>query len=76
MSPEGIAVIIAASANAAGVIVAVGQLSQKLTDVRDDMREIRNAIQNCLALVILQGQRSAHQPGDSPRESDPAHGAG
>jgi len=52
-SAADIAVLIAAGANAAGVLLGVGAISQKLTDVRDDMRQIRQDIQSCLQTLVL-----------------------
>lgn len=48
-----IAIIIAAAANAAGVLVGVGKLNQHLTDVRDDMRALRHDVQSCLQTMLL-----------------------
>ena len=66
MTPEGIAILIAAAANAATVILGVGKLQQKLDDVRDDIREIRTSIQNCLQALVA----DRPQP-PRPRSPDP-----
>lgn len=59
MTATDIAIIIAAGANAAGVLIGVGALNQKLTDVRDDMRALRSDVQNALQTLLL-----THKPGN------------
>lgn len=51
-APE-ITIIIAAAANAAGIIVGLGQLKQSLSDIRDDIRAQRTELQSCLQTLLL-----------------------
>ena len=53
MSATDIAIIVAAGANAAGVIIGLGQLRQSLDDVRDDIREMRASLQAFLQAMAL-----------------------
>jgi len=69
MTPEGIAILIAAAANAATVILGVGKLQQKLDDVRDDMREIRTSIQNCLQALVADRPQTARPRSPDPEQS-------
>jgi hypothetical protein len=60
MSATDIAIIIAAGANAAGVIIGLGQLRQSLADVRDDIREMRASLQAFLQAMALK-QPPSHE---------------
>jgi hypothetical protein len=53
MTAGDITIIIAAAAQAASVIIGIGALNQKLTDVRDDMRELRGSLQNFLQILAV-----------------------
>lgn len=48
-----ITIIIAAAANAAGIVVGLGQLKQALADIRDDVRAQRHELQSCLQTLLL-----------------------
>lgn len=48
-----IAIVIAAGANAAGVILGLGQLKQALTDIRDDIRALRTENQSFLQTLLV-----------------------
>jgi hypothetical protein len=62
MNAESVAVIIAAGAQAASVILGIGQLTQKLADVREDMREIRSSLQSCLQILVIANRAPAPAP--------------
>lgn len=53
MNATDIAIIIAAGANAAGIIVGIGQLKQSMADIRDDIRAQRQELQSCLQTLLL-----------------------
>jgi hypothetical protein len=53
MNATDIAIIIAAGANAAGIIVGIGQLKQSMSDIRDDIRAQRQELQSCLQTLLL-----------------------
>lgn len=60
-----ISVIVAAGANAAGVILGIGRIQQAVSDIRDDINGVRQDIQSCLQTLLLTKQ--AGPPGESPK---------
>lgn len=69
MAPDGIAVLVAAGAQALTVLLGLGRVQQAIKDVRDDMRETRMSIQSCLQALILAGHPANPEP--SSRKEQP-----
>jgi hypothetical protein len=64
MTTTAIAIISAALVQAGAVVIALGRIQQGISDVRDDMRAIRQDIQSCLTTLLLVKQ--AGSPGEKP----------
>lgn len=63
MCASDVAVIVAAAAQAATVILGIGRLRQSLSDVRDDVKDMRAALQSFLvALALTRAQPPIEQP--------------